>query len=230
MVLYRGDHFSFVEVLTEMQENLEETKQNIIRQKMDTLFEYITEQKSASLFKNQLSFLKTNSEMVEKYHQDYLRIYFSEEKREIIESKQKNIQQLLLELQDHYTEGEMEEVVRIQYTKIQPIAKYIQSLHYPLMEMEFDKKKGEWILDQREMLLSDIEINHGEPVSVNIVKKKKDTIVSEDSDEKKKDTIVSEDSDEKKKDTIVSEDSDDFFNEKKEGNIFSENVDDESFD
>jgi hypothetical protein len=197
LVIYRGDHYSFVDTLMEMRDNLEETKQNIIRQKMDTLFEYITEQKSASLFKNQLSFLTTNTEMVEKYHQDYLRIYFSEEKREIMELKKKNIQQLLLELQEHLVEGDMEEIVRIQHERIQPIAKYIQSLQYPLMEMNFEKDIQEWTLDQKEMLLTDLEINHGEPVSVK-------TVVKE--------TLKS------KKESVDNS----FFNKEKEGDIFSD--------
>lgn len=209
LVIYRGDHYSFVETLMEMRENLEETKQNIIRQKMDTLFEYITEEKSASLFKNQLSFLTTNTEMVEKYMEDYHRIYFSEEKREIVELKQKNIQQLLLELHEHLVEGEIEDVVRIQYERIQPIAKYIQSLHYPLMEMEFDKKKGEWTLEQRELLMADLEINHGEPVSVKTVTNVNTPVI------KIKETLKS------KKENM----DDDFFNQEQEGDIFSEEED-----
>jgi hypothetical protein len=35
------------------------------------------------------------------------------------------------------------------------------------MEMEFFKEKNEWILDQKEMVLSDLEINHGEPMIVD---------------------------------------------------------------
>ena len=170
IVIHRGDHYSFLETMSEMRENLEETKENMIRQKMDTLFHYITEQKSADLFKKQLSFFKTNSEMVDKYYQDYMNIYFSLEKKEIITLKQKKIQELLIELQENLIEEDLEEVVRIQYEKIQPIAKYIQSLQYPLMEMEFFKETNEWILDQKEMVLSDLEINHGEPISVVSIK------------------------------------------------------------
>jgi hypothetical protein len=169
LVIHRGDHYSFIETMEEMRENLEETKENIIRQKMDTLFQYITEDKSADLFKKQMAFYKTNSEMVEKYYQDYLDIYFHSGKKEIMTLKQKKIQELLMELQEHSVGGNLEEVVRIQHMKIHPIAKYIQSLQYPLMEMEFVKSKNEWILDQKEMLLSDLEINHGEPISVKTV-------------------------------------------------------------
>ena len=173
IVIHRGDHCSFSETMSEMRNNLEETKENMIRQKMDTLFNYITEQKSADLFKKQLSFFKTNSEMVEKYYQDYINIYFSPEKKEIITLKQKKIQELLAELQEHLVEDDLEEVVRIQYQKIQPIAKYIQSLQYPLMEIEYIKEDNEWILDQREMLLSDLEINYGEPITVEKITERK---------------------------------------------------------
>ena len=169
IVIHRGDHNSFISTMLEMRENLEETKENMIRQKMDTLFQYITETKSADLFKKQMEFYKTNAEMVEKYHQDYLDIYFHAGKKEIVTLKQKKIQELMVELQEHFVEGDLEEVVRIQHNKIQPIAKYIQSLQYPLMEMEFVKSTNEWILDQKEMLLSDLEINHGEPISIKTI-------------------------------------------------------------
>jgi hypothetical protein len=173
LVIHRGDHSSFLETMTEMRNNLEETKQNMIQQKMDTLFQYITEQKSADLFKKQLSFFKTNSEMVDKYSQDYLDIYFNSIKTEIIKLKQKKIQELMIELQQHLAEENIEEVVRIQTEKIKPIAKYIQTLTYPLMDLEKDKKANEWILYQKNILLTDLEINHGEPISVNSIKNTK---------------------------------------------------------
>jgi len=169
IVIYRGDHYLFLDTITEMRNNLEETKQNMIQQKMDTLFQYITEQKSAELFKKQLSFFKTNSEMVDKYYQDYLDIYFNSTKKEIVTLKKKKIQELIVELQEHLLEEDLEEVVRIQIEKIQPISKYIQTLDYPLMDLEKDKKLNSWILNQKNYMLTDLEINHGEPVSVKSI-------------------------------------------------------------
>jgi hypothetical protein len=212
IVIHRGDFYSFLETIEVMRDNLEETKENIIRQKMDTLFQYITEEKSADLFKKQLSFFKTNTEMVEKYYQDYLDIYFSASKKEIVELKQKKIQEWIVKLQQHLLEGELEEVVRIQCKEIQPIAKYIQGLNYPFMEIDKDKKTSEWILDQRDYILSDVEINQGEPISVKTlvnVSTKKDTIKS----------LVPVNN----KDTV-----DDFFNDKKEGDLWDD--DDENDD
>jgi hypothetical protein len=177
ILIHRGDHYSFLETMKETNINLEETKENIIRQKMDTLFQYITEQKSADLFKKQLSFFKANSEMVEKYYQNYLDIYFNVEKREIINLKKKKIQELLVELQSYIHEEEWSEMVRIQYKEISPISKYIQNLQYPMMTIEKeDIQNGSWILDQREIILSDLEINHGEPLSVENVGKKRESI------------------------------------------------------
>lgn len=166
IVIHRGDHYSFVETMEEMRRNLEETKENIICQKMDTLFQYISEEKSADLFKKQLSFFETNSEMATKYYKQYLDLYFNSEKREIITVKQKNIQELLVKIQEHLGEGQIEEIAKIQYEKIQPMGKYIQSLQYPVMSVEYFKKLNEYQVDQRDILLGDLEINHGEPVSV----------------------------------------------------------------
>ena len=166
IVIHRGDHYSFVETMEEMRRNLEETKENIICQKMDTLFQYISEEKSADLFKKQLSFFETNSEMADRYYKQYLDLYFNSEKQEIITVKQKNIQELLVKIQEHLGEGQIEEIAKIQYEKIQPMAKYIQSLQYPVMSVEYFQKLNEYQLDQRDILLGDLEINHGEPVSV----------------------------------------------------------------
>ena len=48
------------------------------------------------LFKKQLSFFKTNSEMVDKYYQDYLDIYFNSTKKEIVTLKKKKIKEIIL--------------------------------------------------------------------------------------------------------------------------------------
>jgi hypothetical protein len=161
IMIHRGENEVFRPFLQEMIDHLEETKGNIIRQKMDTLFGYISDEKSAELFKKHLQHFQTNNELVQKYKARYEDIYFQEEKRERLVLKQKNIQQKLTEVREHLDSGETGEAVRIQMEEIQPIAKYIQSQIYADMSVYISKmaKDPEFSLYQSEIIPSQLEIN-----------------------------------------------------------------------
>lgn len=172
IVIHRGENIPFLPFLQEIREHLEETKTNIIRQKMDTLFDYISDEKSAELFKKYLNYFETNTELVEKYTSLYKDIYFNEEKRERLPRKLASIQEKLMEVREHlsndgFTQSSMSEAVRIQYEEIQPIAKYIQSQTYADMSIQSrivskSDKDPEFRLCQSEMIPAQMEINIGE--------------------------------------------------------------------
>lgn len=165
MVIHRGDNHIFRDTLEEMREILEETKENIIRQKMDTLFNYISEVKSVDLFKKQLSLFKMNSELVEKYHKRYEDMYFNFEKREIIQQKKKKIQEIIIQIQNKIEDkDEIEEVVKLQL-EIKGISEYIQRETYEYMEV-WVNNKNEFVLEQNNTIYSKLEINHGEPMQL----------------------------------------------------------------
>jgi Leucine-rich repeat (LRR) protein len=165
IVLHRGDYYNFRDTMEEMKSTLEETKEDIIRQKMNTLFDYINETESAELFKEQLTSYKLNQEEVEKNKKRYEDMYFNEMKKEIIQRKQKEIQELLMELNQYNENGEIERVVKIQ-NEIKGISEFIQRENYEFMEMWFNTKKGEFRLDQQIVNYSKLEINHGEAPKV----------------------------------------------------------------
>ena len=166
IVIHRGEHYLFRDTLQEMMDNLEETKERIIRQKMDTLFQYISEEKSADLFKKQIAFFKTNSEMVDKYMQQYISTYFNPVKSEILQQKRKIIQDKLLELGEHFENGNIPEIVRIQM-EIKGIAEYIQRESYEYMNISIkDDDEVYFKLIQLPVVPSKLEINHGETPKV----------------------------------------------------------------
>jgi len=170
IVIHRGENVSFLPFLQEIREHLEETKSNIIRQKMDTLFDYISDEKSAELFKKYLNYFETNTELVEKYTSLYKDIYFNEEKRENIQRKQASIQEKLKEVLEHLSDNGISEATRIQFEEIQPMAKYIQSQMYADMSIQVrfvskSDKDPEFRLCQSEIVPAQMEINIGEKVS-----------------------------------------------------------------
>ena len=169
IMIHRGNNVPLLPFLQEIKDHLEETKSNIIRQKMDTLFGYISDEKSAELFKKYVQFFETNGELVEKYTSLYKDIYFNEEKRDLIQRKQARIQEKLMEVREHLSSENPEdrqEAVRIQFEEIQPIAKYIQSQTYADMSVESfwrtERSVPENLLYQSETVLSQVEINIGE--------------------------------------------------------------------
>ena len=169
IMIHRGNNVPLLPFLQEIKDHLEETKSNIIRQKMDTLFGYISDEKSAELFKKYIQFFETNGELVEKYTSLYKDIYFNEEKRDLIQRKQARIQEKLMEVREHLSSENPEdrqEAVRIQFEEIQPIAKYIQSQTYADMSVESfwrtERSVPENLLYQSETVLSQVEINIGE--------------------------------------------------------------------
>ena len=164
IILHRGENYIFRDTFEEMRKTLEETKENIIRQKMDTLFDYITEDKSAELFKKHLSLFKINSEMVNKYQSLYEDMYFSIKKQELLQQKKKKIQEKRAEIQEKIDLGEIEEVVKLQM-EIKGISEYIQRETYEYMEM-IANKNDEFRLEQENVEYSKLEINHGEPIKV----------------------------------------------------------------
>ena len=164
LILHRGENYIFRDTFEEMRKTLEETKENIIRQKIDTLFDYIPEEKSVALFKKHLSLFKINSEMVNKYQGLYEDMYFNIEKQELLQQKRKKIQEIRAEIQEKIDLGDIKEVVELQM-KIKGISEYIQRETYEYMEM-IANKNDEFRLEQENVEYSKLEINHGEPVKV----------------------------------------------------------------
>jgi hypothetical protein len=174
ILIHRGDFHPFRETLYAMREQLEETKENIIRLKMYTLFQYIPEEKSADLFQKQITFFKNNSELVEKYTAQYNEMYFNDWKKERIQEKQLEIQEHLLKVQQDLADNLIIDAVKTQVEQIAPATKKIQTYRYEFMEVDFNgnRKKEEWRLVQNESILSKIEVNHGMPPSVESFSKK----------------------------------------------------------
>jgi len=164
IVLHRGDNYNFRDTMEEMINTLEETRANIIQQKMDTLFNYISEDKSAELFKKQLTAFQNISKQVEKNRKMYEDMYFNPQKKEIIQHKKKKIQEIIMEIQDHLNNNEMDEVVKKQ-NDIKGISQYIQRENYEFMEVWVDSKE-DYILEQQPVIYSKLEINHGEYIQV----------------------------------------------------------------
>ena len=136
-------------------------RDNIIRQKMDTLFEYITDEKSAALFSEHIGYYRQSTETAANYMKVYETAYFNESKASIIAHKLQKIQNLVAEVEENLHAGNIKEAARIQSDEIAPISRYIHSLRYEVNETILNEEKNGLRLVQLPVSLTRSEMNIG---------------------------------------------------------------------
>lgn len=177
IVIHRAQ-FEFQETLMEKyQTYMENIKEKIICQKMDTLFQHITEEKSAQLFEKHLEAYqkvsKRYGEMLDNYNENY----YSESKKEIIQKKkleiQNHLQRVAEALEEH---NDFALAADIQINQISPIGKEIQRLSY---EKTYMLNEDNNIIDMPAMRLmqEEVSLNNLETFSTMTVLKKGEEIV-----------------------------------------------------
>lgn len=172
--LFRGDLDILIELLQFMNTTVEEDKSKIIQQKMQTLFSYISEKDSASLFKKNLDTFNGDSttykELLDKYNQ----LYNSEHTKELIKQKIVKIYQLkdkMKVMQNEYLKTHnhriIQEIMDVYVNEYMPEIQNLRTLKYKVMEMvELPRDSEVYHLFQMESKLSDIEYFYGELPSV----------------------------------------------------------------
>ena len=165
LIIHRGKYHYFRDILSEAINALEDVKEKIIKQKMDTLFGYISESTSAELFDKQVAFYKSSTEILNRYMDLYINYYSNPHKNEIIQQKQQKIQQLLVTINDELGNNNFDEAVLLQVNEILPLKKYIQKLTYEYMAIPIIDNK--MYLHQDQVTLDKHEINIGQRPSFN---------------------------------------------------------------
>lgn len=155
----RGEFYPVRNVLKESVDLVNQTRDNIIRQKMDTLFEYITDEKSAEIFSEHIGYYKVASETASKYNKAYETAFFNEARASTIAHKLQQIQNLVAEVKVNLDAGNVEEAVRIQSEEIAPISRYIHSLRFEVnSHQQLDKNNIQLIQQPVSMARSEINI------------------------------------------------------------------------
>jgi hypothetical protein len=124
------------------QEDMQEKRANIIRMKMDTLFNYMTETESAKKFKQDLEMYQGDEAMCNTYI-DYEQNVVSDPVRErLIKKKTQEIYRILRDvrtiLEEYNKTGNkqlLKDAVDKQCTELHPEIEMLRNLKYPVMEM-----------------------------------------------------------------------------------------------
>jgi Leucine-rich repeat (LRR) protein len=175
--LYRGNHELLDYVLFSVfHPQMEDSKDSIIRQKLDTLFQYISEEKSVEKFKRQLKDYSTDNNIYKELLNEYTELHHSPHKRELIRSKIRQIyelknamKQLLTQYETDTNAETMNVLTHIYVKEYLPEIHNLRMLSYEVMEMQetgdTDADK-EARLFQKDVRLAKLESNTGEPPRV----------------------------------------------------------------
>jgi hypothetical protein len=155
------------------QEDMENIKHSIICQKLDTLFNYVTEDESVKLFKKELKIYNEDSRIFKEFLDEYNSLYNNEEKREQITAKTEKIyrhiessRQLINEYKTTGNDEFLKTAVQIYVKEMVPEIRAIRMLRHEVAEMNLINEKGTKQVFTYPVNLSKIDFNNGEPTRV----------------------------------------------------------------
>lgn len=200
VVIYNGDNKNFYNLLEIFSEENETIKESIIKQKLDTIFNYVTEEKSIELFKNELEIFNETSIINKEYLDKYIEDFHNINKKEFIQKKNNTIFELnekvkflLEEYKNKDNKEFLKEALRIQINEIYPEIRNRRMLENELIELDSNDK--EFYLFKFPIILSKLIYNLGEPPRVIKYSINKDIEEIEEVDKKDKDEYYYDDDD-----------------------------------
>jgi hypothetical protein len=174
--LYVGTIMPIEYMVYLIKEDVDTMKETIIRQKLDTLFNYINEEKSVELFKKEMESYTSNSMTYKELLDKQNALFYDEHKRELIEKKMgvmfETIESNRVLLDEYLKTGNKEVLktaVDIQIKELIPESRNLRMLKYEVMELlseENSKKVMEHTLFQYPVSVHKIDYVFGEPPRV----------------------------------------------------------------
>jgi len=148
VVIFNGSFREIYELIELFSEETETTKEGIIKQKLDTVFNYVTEEKSVEMFKKELD-LFNESHIIYKEHLDkYIENFHDENKKAMIQKKNNTIfewNERVKSLLDEYKKTENKEfliqAINIQINEIYPEIRNRRMLQNELVELDVKEKE-----------------------------------------------------------------------------------------
>ena len=167
--LFSGTHFNNETLLTIYKEDLEKMKEEIIKQKMDTLFNYVSEEQSVSEFKKALDDYNKDSKMYKDLLERYKDLHENPEKALAIEKKTQEIYEILADIKIQIKEYEqthnrktLMSALHIYKRDLIPAIKNRRMNQYEVMEVDVDEDNNISKLFQRELALNKMDFKYGE--------------------------------------------------------------------
>jgi hypothetical protein len=173
IILSRGYSKPIEDLVNFFKESIDDTKTEIIQQKMNTLFSYISEDQSAQIFAKKIKEYNNDSKIFANNLSIYNDLYNNSHKVEMIQKKNATIHDIHKKIRtmiDEYKNTEHKETLRtaidVYIRDLIPEIDNLRRLKYEINEMIVDDD-GNDALYQREVALSKMEYTYGEHPSVS---------------------------------------------------------------
>jgi hypothetical protein len=143
--IFHGQYGLLEEWVQIYKENIEGMKERIIKQKMDTMFDYVDESKAVAEFKEELAEFGQRSQTYADLVKSYGDLRFSEDrarkialKQEEIYKIQADIQRILAEYREKGTPALLTDAVKLQAGSLKDTVHQLRLLKYDVMYMDGD--------------------------------------------------------------------------------------------
>jgi uncharacterized protein YdhG (YjbR/CyaY superfamily) len=170
--IFNGDVNNFSFTLDVFKEETDNIKDSIIQQKLDTLFSYVSEDKSVELFKKQLEAYNENSSLLKPLLQKYNDLYFNNHTKEIIDEIRnkifklnENIRGILEEYKTTQNIELLKSAVSMQTNELYPEMRKIFSLKNEINEV-VARQTDKYEIFQYPILLEKLDHTFSEPPRV----------------------------------------------------------------
>jgi len=144
--LLRGMFDMKEHMLYMFKEDVEKEKENIIKHKLDTLFNYYSNEISVKKFKEFMENYSVTSSIYEDYLNLYNELFFNEQKKEAIHKKTNKINEILDEIRsmisdfsDNENPSVLKTAMELYIQDLQPEIENLRRLKYDIVEMEENK-------------------------------------------------------------------------------------------
>ena len=170
--IFSGYYFDNETLLGIYREDLDNTKESVIKQKMNTLFNYVSEAESVSKFKEELEKYNQDSKMYSDLLKHYRDLYENEEWTLIMKKKTEemyavieDIKRLLEEYKKTQNPEVLKSALRTHKEDLMPIVANIRLHKYGVMEM-VKPSENESELIQHALALNKMDFKFGEDARV----------------------------------------------------------------
>jgi hypothetical protein len=170
--IYNGKTVNLPYILNVYNEEIMDVKNIIIRQKLDTLFNYVSEEKSVQMFKKELETYNANSRIYKELLDKYNDLYENEAIKEMLAKKNRELFFVVEKIGDLLKEYERTEnktilqtAMHIQINEIYPEIRNMRLLKNEVLELnQYDENK--YKIFTYPVALSKIDYDFGEKATV----------------------------------------------------------------
>jgi hypothetical protein len=174
--IYKGEFSNLYDMIDTFKNDIDVIKENIICQKLNTLFDYVSETRSAAIFKEELENYNTDGYLYKVLLEKHEEIYSNGHKMDIIDKKRSRIfmfQEQIKGLLEEYEKTQNREFLKtamtLQINNLLPETHNLRLLTNEVMEINEKKHtngKIEYNLFQYPISLSKMQYEMGEPPRV----------------------------------------------------------------